>query len=40
MIKRHKKSNVPLMRRSACIYLNDLNARKAETLRQFLHLCQ
>ena len=39
MIKRHKKSNVPLMRRSACIYLNDLNARKAETLRQFLHLC-
>ena len=39
MIKRHKKSNVPLMRRSARIYLNDLNARKAETLRQFLHLC-
>ena len=39
MIKRHKKSKAPLMRRTARIYLNDLNARKAERLKDFLYLC-
>ena len=39
MIKRHKKSKAPLMRRTARIYLNDLNARKAERLKDFLHRC-
>ena len=39
MIKRHKKSRVPLMRRAARIYLNELNGHKAERLKDFLHLC-
>lgn len=39
MIKKHKKSSVPLMRRSARVYLNELNAGKADILRPFLHTC-
>ena len=39
MIKRHKKSRVPLMRRAARIYLNELGGHKAERLKVFLNLC-
>lgn len=39
MIKRHRKFKQPSMRRSSRVYLNDLNAGKAETLVRFLHLC-
>lgn len=39
MIKKHKKSSLPLMRRSARVYLNELNAGKAAELRVFLHTC-
>jgi IS605 OrfB family transposase len=39
MIKAHKKSKTPLMRRACRVYLNDLNAGKVETLTGFLQLC-
>ena len=39
MIKRHRKSKALLMRRTARIYLNDLNTCKTERLKDFLHLC-
>src|SRR6266550_2527007 len=39
MIKKHAKSKVPLMRRSARVYLNELNVGKAEQLTDFLRLC-
>lgn len=39
MIKKHKKSKVPLMRRSARVFLNDLNTGKQQTLTEFLYLC-
>jgi IS605 OrfB family transposase len=40
MIKRHKKSQTKLMRRSCRVYLNDLNQGKVDTLKDFLHLCR
>lgn len=39
MKKAHRHSPVKIMRRASRIYLNDLNAGKTDTLRQFLHLC-
>ncbi|MCI0709391.1 MAG: hypothetical protein L0154_04435 [Chloroflexi bacterium] len=39
MKKAHRKSKSPIMRRTARVYLNDLNAGKAAELREFLHLC-
>lgn len=39
MIKRHKKSQTKLMRRSCRVYLNDLNQGKVDILKDFLHLC-
>jgi putative transposase len=39
MIKRHKKSQTKLMRRSGRVYLNDLNSGKVEALKDFLCLC-
>ena len=40
MIKRRKKSAAPLMRRACRVYLDDLNAGKAATLRAFLRRCR
>ena len=40
MIKRRKKAATPLMRRACRVYLDDLNASKADTLRAFLHQCR
>ncbi|MCI0711929.1 MAG: zinc ribbon domain-containing protein [Chloroflexi bacterium] len=39
MKKAHRKSKSPIMRRTSRVYLNDLNAGKAQTVRDFLHLC-
>lgn len=39
MIKKHKKSAVKLMRRSARVYLNELNEGKANNLKDFLRIC-
>lgn len=39
MIKKHKKSKQPIMRRSARVFLNDLNNGKQQTLSEFLYLC-
>jgi len=39
MIKAHRHAPQTMMRRTSRVYLNDLNAGKAETLKQFLHLC-
>lgn len=39
MIKKHAKSKVPLMRRSARVYMNELNVGKADTLTRFLRTC-
>jgi len=39
MKKAHRHSPVKMMRRSSRVYLNELNAGKAETLKNFLHLC-
>ena len=39
MIKKHKKSAVKLMRRSARVYLNELNDGKANKLTDFLRTC-
>jgi transposase len=39
MIKAHPHSSVPMMRRSARVYLNDLNTGKKETITQFLYQC-
>lgn len=39
MIKKHKKSAVKLMRRSARVYLNELNEGKANKLKDFLRTC-
>ena len=38
MIKRHKHHSQPIMRRSARVYLNDINTGKRQILIQFLHL--
>ena len=40
MIKRRKKSATALMRRACRVYLDDLNAGKADTLRAFLRRCR
>ena len=40
MIKRRKKAATPLMRRACRVYLDDLNAGKAATLRAFLRRCR
>jgi hypothetical protein len=39
MIKAHRKFKEPTMRRSSRVYLNELNAGKAQTLKEFLYLC-
>ena len=39
MIKAHKKSNKPIMRRTARVFLNDLNPGKTLILLAFLSLC-
>lgn len=39
MIKAHRHSFIPMMRRSARVYLNDLNKGKEQTLIEFLHQC-
>jgi IS605 OrfB family transposase len=39
MIKRYRKFHVPTMRRSSRVFLNHLNAGKAQTLVEFLRLC-
>ncbi|MBI3952066.1 MAG: hypothetical protein HY314_16590 [Acidobacteria bacterium] len=39
MRKAHRHSPVKMMRRSCRVYLNDLNAGKADTLKEFLRLC-
>jgi len=39
MIKAHRHAPQKMMRRASQVYLNDLNAGKAETLKAFLRLC-
>jgi IS605 OrfB family transposase len=39
MKKAHRHSPVKLMRRASRVYLHDLNVGKAQTLKEFLHLC-
>lgn len=39
MIKRHKHHSTPIMRRSARVYLNDLNSGKEQALVDFIRLC-
>ena len=39
MKKAHRHSQVKMMRRASRVYLNELNAGKAATVREFLHRC-
>lgn len=40
MKKAHRKASGPLMRRASRIFLNDVNAGKAQIVRDFLHQCR